>query len=197
MSLRERTSIERRCLLGFPDCCLIGSIPQRLRLRSFQSWNDSGARKCFLLLLHFSIPVCRSPPLRGPRSEKHSSLKSCQEGRACRGDSTQQCHSTEMQIPWRRAIPSWGRKMCVSLSRTKERGRQVSAGWMQKGFSVADPWQAVRQSSLANYNISRISTVCMTLKSISEPQSWFRFSVPIIFLLLLLIICLNWFILTN
>lgn len=161
------------------------------KTQNFWSWNDSGARKCFLLLLHFSIPACRSPPLRGPRAEEHSSLNSCQEGRACRGDSTRQCDSTEMQIPWRRAIPSWGRKMCLCLCRTKERSRRVSVGWMQKDFSVATPWQAVRQSYLANYSISSVSTLgtTQTLKSISKPQTWFRYALPITFLLLLLITC--------
>lgn len=118
----------------------------------------------------------------------------CQEGRACRGDSTRQRDSMEMQIPWRRAVPSWGRRCVWAWAELRR-----EAGWMQKGFSVAAPWQAVRQSSLANYNISSMSTVSrtQTLKSISEPQTWFRFTVPITFLLLLLIICLNWFILTN
>lgn len=86
-----------------------------------------------------------------------------------------------------------GAARCVWAWAELRRGRQISAGWMQKDFSVAASWQAVRQSSLANYNISSISTVGMTqtLKSISELQPWFRFTVPISFLLLLLIICSN------
>lgn len=123
-----------------PDCSLIGFIPQRLRLRSFQSWTDSGARSGFLLLLHFSMSVCMFPPYTELTSrfawEDHM-LRSIQtlapaarwEGRTRRGDSKWQRSSTEMQMLWRAAIPSRGRKMCLACPelRRKAGGSQHGA----------------------------------------------------------------------
>lgn len=68
------------------------------------------------------------------------------KGRHAEGDSTWQRTSIGMQMHLREVIPSTGRKMCLSLPRTEERGRQLSAGCMQKDHWVAAHWQAVRHS---------------------------------------------------
>lgn len=145
---------------ALPDCSLIGFIPQRLRLRSFQSWTDNGARSGFLLL-HFSMSVCMFPPYTEITSrfawEDHMlrsiqtlTLAACWEGMACRGDSKWQCSFTEMQMLWRGAIPSQGRKMCLACPELRRKAGGSQQGACRKTSETSEQLPTDKLSETAS-----------------------------------------------